>query len=95
MSTRNFLLLLPHYGLVGERSCGERFYSHNIATMPATPLSQMIPIRSATVVLSIVLPIVAIASVGLRFAARKARKLPFLKDDWVGLVALVRFKNSL
>jgi hypothetical protein len=49
----------------------------------------MYAVRRATIVVCILLPILAIIAVGLRFAARKARKLPWLADDWVILVSLV------
>lgn len=49
----------------------------------------MQPVRKATLIASVVLPILAIVTVYLRFYARRARKLPLLADDWSVLLALV------
>ena len=49
----------------------------------------MRPIQKATAAVCIVFSVLAIASVVLRFAARRARRLPLLADDWVILAALV------
>ena len=49
----------------------------------------MQPVRKATLIASVVLPILAIVTVYLRFYARRARKLALLADDWSVLLALV------
>ena len=49
----------------------------------------MLPVRKATLIVSVVLPVVAIVTICLRFYARRARKLPLLSDDWSILFALV------
>ena len=49
----------------------------------------MQPVRKATLIASVVLPILAIVTVSLRFYARRARKLALLADDWSVLLALV------
>ncbi|KAL8969734.1 MAG: hypothetical protein Q9197_004182 [Variospora fuerteventurae] len=49
----------------------------------------MHPERSVLLAVCIVLPVLALVSVFLRFAARSSRKLPLLVDDWTALIALV------
>ena len=71
---------------VKRRACPEQSYPRIAFSILAPALrfqtlSKIRPVRQATVIVSIVLPILAIAVAGLRFVARKARKLPLLADD--------------